>query len=803
MPIRRLLPVLGVLLALALAPAHAQQVSGKVAGDLDMARQTIDAVDQRLTRGQLTDAVLVQLRQQMDPVAGQMNEIAGDLAPRIAAVRDRLAQLGPKPDSNGGATEAASITDDRRAQQALFDDLDAAQKRAKVMAVQAGQVIDQIAGRRRTLFTHDLFTRSSSLLGPGLWIAVAAEAPDDFGRVATLATNWAQAAFDQLSPWRRVALAVLLALLAAGYYPAWRLAVRLRGRDPSAKPSRFMKAISALRVMVATAAVPSGAVLALGGLVQLFDLPALLESLGIALTVAVAAVAAGIGLARGLFAPKSPNWRLPPVDDAIARNLYHLVITTMTITGAVHVVEAANDFLGVGVPTAIATRGLGALAVSGAVGLAVRRGWLRRQQAIDRGPASQRWATLLRTAGRGASLTLLVAVLVGYVAFAAFLVEQLIAVAGTLAILYILLILAEEGFGALTKPETPAAHGLVAVLGIRQGRLDQTAILLSGVVKVALYVVAVLLVLAPWRLESGDMIATVEAAFFGFSIGGATISISSLIVAVGLFGAAMAGTRAVQRWLETQYLPRTKLDTGLQNSLVTSLGYVGFIVALGLSLAYLGLSFERLTLIAGGLSLGIGLGLQSVTNNFVSGLIMLWERAVRVGDWVEVGAEQGYVRRINVRSTEIETFDRALVIMPNASLVSGVVKNWVRNDRVGRVKLSFTVPLSADPEEVRTALMATAKAHERVLAIPTPSVLFTALTEINMSFDLICFIEDVESRARVTSDLLYEIYAKLKAAGYADPPAPPTVSSPALDRLDAWLNGKLAEDRGTGRAAAE
>ena len=229
---------------------------------------------------------------------------------------------------------------------------------------------------------------------------------------------------------------------------------------------------------------------------------------------------------------------------------------------------------------------------------------------------------------------------------------------------------------------------------------------------------------------------------------------------------------------------------------MTSLGYVGFLVALGLALAYLGLSFERLTLIAGGLSVGIGLGLQTVTNNFVSGLILLWERAVRVGDWVEVGSESGYVRRINVRSTEIETFDRALVIMPNASLMSGVVKNWVRNDRVGRIKLPFTVPLSADPEEVRTALIASAKAHERVLTIPTPAVLFTALSEANMSFDLLCFIEDVESRARVTSDLLYDIHAKLKAAGYANPPAAPTVSSPALDKLDAWLTEKLADDRG-------
>ncbi len=801
MPRRRLL-VLLLLSALVATTARAQ-APGQVAGDLDRAKQVIDAVDQRLVRGELSDAALQQLRTEIDPVSAQMNGVAADLAPRIAAVKDRLAQLGPKPDASAGATEAPAVSDERTAQQKLFDDLDATAKRARVLAVQASQVSDTVVGRRRALFAHDLFARSASLLSPGLWSAVASEAPDDAGRVAVLTENWGRAAYDGLSPWRRLALGLLLALLVALYYPAWRVAVRLRGRDPAAKPSRLRKAMGALRVAVVTGAVPIGAVLALGGLVNLFDLPTLLQPLGVALTVAVTVVAVGTGLARGLFAPKSANWRLPPVDDATAKNVYHLTITTTAIVAAVHVVEAVNDFIGVGVPTAIATRGLGSLAVAAALGLALRRAWQRRHEAARRGPASQRWSTLLRMAGRAASLTLLFCVLVGFVAFSAFLVEQLIAVAGTLALLYLLLILTEEGFAALSKPDAAPDEGLAGVLGIRPDTLDQLTILLSGAVKVALYLAAVLLILAPWRIASGDMLATAQAAFFGFAIGGATISISSVIVAFALFAAAVAATRAVQRWLETRFLPRTKLDTGLQNSLVTSLGYVGVLVALGLSLAYLGLSFERLSLIAGGLSLGIGLGLQGVTNNFVSGLIMLWERAVRVGDWVEVGSEQGFVRRINVRSTEIETFDRATVIVPNASLVSGVVKNWVRNDRVGRLRMPFTVPLSADPEAVRTALISTAKAHERVLTIPTPSVLFTALTDANMSFELICFIEDVESRARVTSDLLYDIHAKLKAAGYADPPPAPTVSSPALDRLDTWLNQKLAEDRGQGRAAAE
>ena len=797
----RRLSILSLLACIVAAPVSAQ-VPTKAAGDLDSAKSTIDMIEARLTRSDMSDAVLQQLRAQIDPVAVQMGGVVSELSPRIDAAKARLAQLGPKPDPKTGTAEAPDIAKERDAQQTLFNDLDATAKRAKVMAVQAGQISDTILARRRALFAHDLFTRSTSLLDPALWTAVGAEMTDRQSQVADLVDDWFTASLLRLSLWRRWMLCVLIGGIVLAYWPVWRVAVRARSRNADADPTRLRKSLGALRVAFFTAIVPVGAVLGLAALAQIFDLPNSLQRLWTALTVGVSVVAVGTGLSRGLLAPKSPNWRLPPVSDATAKSLYHLTISITAIEAIQHVVESVSDLVTVSVQTAIATKGLAALAVVVVIGAALRRAWLRRHAAEV--PASQapsdHWAALLRLTGRIIALVLLAAVMVGYVAFAAFMVEQLIGIAGTLALLYLLLVVAEEGFAAALKPTTILGNGLTELFSLRPDSLAQISILLSGLVRLSLYVVAVVLVLAPWRIESGDMLATVQAAFFGFSVGDVRISISAIMVSVLLFWFTIGATRALQGWLETKYLPHTRLDTGLQNSIKTSLGYIGVIVALSVSLAYLGLSFERLTLIAGGLSLGIGLGLQTVTNNFVSGLILLWERAVRVGDWVEVGAEQGFVRRINVRSTEIETFDRALVIMPNASLVGGVVKNWVRNDRVGRVKLPFVLPLSVDPEEVRTALIGTAKAHEQVLSIPTPQVLFTGLTEANMTFDLICFIEDVEGRARVTSDLLYEIHARLKAAGYVNPPAAPTVGSPALDKLDAWLTAKFAEDKTVGRA---
>jgi small-conductance mechanosensitive channel len=216
-------------------------------------------------------------------------------------------------------------------------------------------------------------------------------------------------------------------------------------------------------------------------------------------------------------------------------------------------------------------------------------------------------------------------------------------------------------------------------------------------------------------------------------------------------------------------LPRTRLDDGLRNSIKTIFGYIGFVLALVLSGGQLGLNFQRLALIAGALSVGIGFGLQSVVNNFVSGLIILWERAVRVGDMVVVGPDSGFVRRINVRSTEIETFDRAMLIVPNSNLISGVVKNWVRADRVGRIIIALNVAFDSDPEAVREILIAAAKAQDLVLSIPAPLVLFSEFGEWALKFQLICFVDEIEMADRVKSEILFDLHRRLKEAGLRVP----------------------------------
>jgi small-conductance mechanosensitive channel len=302
------------------------------------------------------------------------------------------------------------------------------------------------------------------------------------------------------------------------------------------------------------------------------------------------------------------------------------------------------------------------------------------------------------------------------------------------------------------------------ILGVHKESLGQLAVLIQGGARVTLFVAAALLILGPWGLQSQDMLSSLRAAYFGFKYGDVTISVSSILAATFVFIVCVLITRAVQNWLATQLLPRTRLDDGLRNSVKTIFGYLGFVVALTLSAGQIGLDFQKLALIAGALSVGIGFGLQSVVNNFVSGLIILWERAVRVGDMVVVGPDSGFVRRINVRSTEIETFDRATLIVPNSNLVSGVVKNWVRTDRVGRIIIALNVAFDSDPEEVREILIDAAKAQDLVLSIPAPLVLFSEFGEWALKFQLICFVDEIEMADRVKSEMLFDLHRRFREA---------------------------------------
>jgi potassium efflux system protein len=745
--------------------------------DLDQTRAALSTTEAALKDKNLTDADLQALKAQNDALALALQGAIADLTPRLAASAKRLAELTPKSGETAPTTDVAAKELD--SEKKHHDTLDANLRAARAMLLQADDLSTRISAARRQLFARHTFARSSSILNPELWAAVWREVPIDIEVMRSLIGNWLDAVGERLSLAQKIGVAAVVLALALAAAPLSWLSRRVAHRDPGANaPSRLKRALAAAWIFFILAALPLGALGLIASALDAYDLsdPSVQGIIDAALDAARVLIVVN-ALARGILAPGLAAWRLAPMSDRSASIIYRAAMAIAAIWAAERLIEPAADAVA-SLNIAVAGRGVGAILVSLTIAYALRQ--FAAQAASAAGPRqTDHWAPA-RTLGWALGFVILAAALTGYIAFATFLINQAIYLTALGSLLYLIDCIVQDGTDALLKPDAPVGARLLAIVGLRRNVLAQIVVVLQGAARLVALVIAIAAVLGPWGVQSQDMFGALRAAYFGFSVGGVTLSLSSMIGAVAVFAIVLFITRMIQNWLGARLLPQTRLDAGVRNSVRTIFGYAGAIVAVLLAGAQIGLDVQKLALIAGGLSVGIGFGLQTIANNFVSGLILLWERGIRVGDWVVVGGEQGFVRAINARATEIETFDRGTLIVPNSNLVSGVVKNWVRNDRVGRIIVAVNVAYESDVDEVRDMLIAAAKAQDQVLAIPAPTVLFAEYADWALKFNLICFVDDIELGERTRSDINFDILRRMREAGLRIPyPAlPPSSPSP-------------------------
>jgi potassium-dependent mechanosensitive channel len=758
-----------LLAALAFAPGgRAQQPPPPdTAAALASAKLMLDEIEAAAGRAGASGRALIDLREQSAAIHDDLIAKAADITAKRTAAEAQLKDLGPAPAA--GRAEPAAIAAERTRLTALVADLGAQGNLARQLATRSDQLFDGINARRRILFTDTLLERSPSLFDAASWRDLAGGVADELRGVASLAGSWWGFVVD--SGYGRIgaALATLfgLALVAAGAGPWWRR--NMAARTPG--ETRFGKAVAGLEALAAAAApLPLAIVAVIATLDAYALLPQTIRQIAIGLAIAVAVASFGRGVALGVLAPDAPARRLPPLDDAAARQHFHHVVWAVRALGVAVLLNAVHRQVVAPLSLTVATSALFALVVAALLVHLLRA--LRRQ--LEPGAVARR-APGLMAVGWIAAALILGALASGYIGFATFLAERLIVAVVVFAAAYLTLVFVDALFAEILVADQPAGRAVAATLGLRPQTVELAGTIVSAVLRLAIVIAAfvaisaVLLALGPRGLVAAEVFGRLHDTLLGAGLVSVTFSLGTVLAAAALLLVGLLATRAVQRWLERRFLPRTGLEPGLQHSISAILGYVGVIAAASLALVELGIDLQKIAFIAGALSVGIGFGLQSIVSNFVCGLILLAERPIRVGDSIVVKGEEGWVRRISVRATEIETFERASVIIPNSELITGVVKNWTHANTMGRIILKVGVDYDSGPEQVRDLLLECAREHPQVVDSPPPRALLLAFGDSALEFELRCVVTDFDRSLIVKSDLYFAILQRLRAAGIRIP----------------------------------
>ena len=760
------------------------------------------------------DASRTRLERLLEEVRALELEIASlskAAKPKVAELRELLEALGPPPEL-GKPPEDVSVSSRRFELEERLALVESRIKQAELQRTRAKQLANKILQRLHAELTGIIFERGPSPLsltvlksaGPHLMFVLHQlyEAPLEV---------WMPVLTGKVRRDLPLSAAVLAVLMLALGIPVRRSLLRRFVRDRNvAQPSFGRRLKTAVMIGFARGVVP--ALVVATPLIWIIADPTprgIVGDMVVAMLFIIMFVAFGLGLALAALAPYSPSpWRLTTLTDESARALYRRISLLLWLTAVLLFIEyPATRHLEIPGELALFYDFIGNT-VFAIILLSLLPGRLWHTLPREKEPESgkQPRGVLRRPAlGRPIRLALaLVAIaipisaLIGYTNLSTYLTDNIFLTGAVLGVLVVFHGLARDVTTLILDRETGWAAAIRATLGATDSNSRILQFWLMLVFDLTLFVIGALALMSLWGVSWADMREGIKAVGEGIQIGGLTISAGDIAVAILVFVVMLVITRWFQRVLEDRVFPQTSLDIGVRHSLKTVTGYVGLTLAVFMAIAALGIDLSNLALIAGALSVGIGFGLQSVVNNFVSGLILLAERPVKVGDWVVVGQHQGYVKRINVRATEIQTFQRSSVIIPNSEMVSGALVNWTHKDTYARVDIKVGVAYGSDTEKVRDILLKCAHDHPRANAWPEPFVLFQNFGESSLDFELRFFIGQADEVFRIGSDIRFAIDKGFRENGITIPFPQRDLHIQDIDRL-ADLMGNDAKTDGSTR----
>jgi len=741
-------------------------------------QKALDRLEDTLRRPGLRYSDLNLCRDELIKLRADTDEFSTKLEPPLTSIEDQVQKLPPAP-AQGQPPEPEQVALSRAELNYHAGFLRSARAALDTAQFRINQLINTVQDIRRKNFTNNLFQPV-----PGVFSAQTWQTAPEYARLAavhvwTIVTDWWQSIRDQgqVLFLAGAALVLWLVLSLLG-----RLGVgALRRWKDDGDPAFWRRASSAAGVILLRslpAAMPL--VFLYNAIVEVQAMPDNVGWLFYSAARSLITIVVVNALISTVLSPSDHRWRLIPASNWSAVRISGLVFTLALVYGATTFVYAATRLVQAPFSLTLALTLTANLIVALLV-IAILKTPVE-EKPID-GLPSLHWLRVLRLPVWLITAGIAVTAVSGYLALSRFMAQQLIVTGSILAVVYLLLLWA-DGFAQAMSDETSAAGSwLKRAAMLDQSRRERLAVPVSLVLKFIVLICSVPLILLQWGYPWSDIMELYHQLFFGFHIGNTQVSLAAILASIVVFILGYFAAKFFQQWLDNQILKPAGLSGGLRDSIRTGVGYLGVSAAALIALSYAGFNLSNLAIVAGAFSVGIGFGLQSVVNNFVSGLILLAERPIKVGDLVVVGGEEGYVRKISVRSTEIETFDRANVLIPNSYFISEKVKNWTLRNSTGRIAIGVNVAHGSDPRTVRAILLQAAQAHPNVMRSPEPFVDFEEFGADTLNFKLYAFVYDLEKGVHTRTDLRIAILDAFKIAGIVLPSRQTDITMRDMD----WL----------------
>jgi len=754
--------LIGMLLLFSLvghAADSAEALDG-LQGEFDGLKQQVSETQNYSRLGSLNESIQTLL--------SRTDRIRTDFQSALTQVQAQLDVLGAAPESPADA-ETAEVVDKRKELNQQKTQLQERLQQVETLVTNANNLSQQIVNLRRNTLKSELSLRSFSVLSPNFWSAVLRQHAVDEQKIDVFVTELQTAFHTAWQPQWRVGTAIMLVLalllasagrLGLERFAAWFGINKLpKGR---LRRSFIATAVAAITVLMLGVA----ANLLITAFTRHGEASQTITDFGGALLRLCIFCALLVGFGRAFLSNQRPSWRLPEIPDPVAEAMgpFPLIIAILVLI--VGSLEMLNEVLEFSVSkTALTSFLISAALVAWALTAIVRVKRVRRRLAAqDTHPARSLPEAVLY----GVMVTMVVLVtgslLTGYLSLARFLSYEFLWGGLLLLGTYLMVHLTADLCRSVFSPDNRSGKYLKAATGISDARLAQIATLLSAFSKIMLVLLAIV------SLFNGTFGSTTPAellnrtiAFMGAD-GLGKLDIAPLRVFNAVVFAVVAAylLRASRRWLQDDYLPKTEMEVGMRASILTLYSNLGYALLVLLTLSTLGLQWNNLTWIVSALSVGIGFGLQEIVKNFISGLILLTERPVRVGDLVSISGVEGDICRINVRATEIRLSDRSTVIVPNSQFISQNVRNVTKDNALGVVTIALTFALTVDADQAAALLLQSYGDNENILKAPAPSVTFNKIEPTGLVLSVTGYVNSARMVSKTKSMLLFEILKNLR-----------------------------------------